>query len=400
MKNKPHHINCVKDETKEITKNVIATCVEEAGLGQDTVPNVYKKVVSTFHDKGIHFIQNIPSYKQVKSTIYRKRNEHFQVPLLSCNDACVLEIPTQYTDMLLADFNDEDNRILLFCSKEARRIIPNIKIILLDGTFEVCPAPFTELYTMHGDLGSSDELTNIIPLVYVLITKKTKEMYVRMLELIKSTIPGFSPTEIITDFERAAIAAVQEVFPNANYHGCYFHFTRALRRKAKKLHLSNDIFLQRIVSLCTVLPFLPLSELDNGWVYIKAEVASISNDNLLKFVKYMESFWLKNDFRKSWCCFGIKHRTTNSVESWHHNFVGHFKRTPPSFIIFLTKMAEDAIFNKIKAIKVLNKPKSLTKREKKNINRDRYILENQLQLTIGEISVEMFLNKTIYLSTH
>lgn len=40
--------------------------------------------------------------------------------------------------------------------------------------------------------------------------------------MIKSNIPTFSPTEIITDFEKAAIAAIREIFPNANHHGCYY----------------------------------------------------------------------------------------------------------------------------------------------------------------------------------
>lgn len=43
------------------------------------------------------------------------------------------------------------------------------------GTFKVCTLPFYQLYTLHDDLGSTDESTNIVPLIYVLMSEKTEK---------------------------------------------------------------------------------------------------------------------------------------------------------------------------------------------------------------------------------
>lgn len=67
--------------------------------------------------------------------------------------------------------------------------------------------PFSQLYSIHGDLGSTVNNTNILPLVYALMSSRTEKSYFILFSLIKSQIPGWNPTSYKTDYEIAAMNA-------------------------------------------------------------------------------------------------------------------------------------------------------------------------------------------------
>ncbi len=89
--------------------------------------------------------------------------------------------------------------------------------------------------------------------------KRRADMYERVLDLIRLRI---NPQVIIMDFEKPAENAFRAVFPNANIHGCFFHFCQAVYRRV--LHLgwadqykSNAVFakeIRRIMCLSFVHP--------------------------------------------------------------------------------------------------------------------------------------------------
>lgn len=74
-----------------------------------------------------------------------------------------------------------------------------------DGTFHV-PPPFYQLYTIHIDVDSCNEMTNIVPLLYALLPDKSQNTYERLFTLIKdqfgSDIPYYK-----CDFEVAQMNA-------------------------------------------------------------------------------------------------------------------------------------------------------------------------------------------------
>ena len=47
------------------------------------------------------------------------------------------------------------------------------------------------------------------------------------------------PLNIIIDFEKAEIAAIRELLPNTQIHGCWFHFRRAVWSKMQVLGLKQ-----------------------------------------------------------------------------------------------------------------------------------------------------------------
>jgi len=63
----------------------------------------------------------------------------------------------------------------------------------------------------------------VFPVVSVLMTRKTKEAYVRMLRTILAVAPGFRMPKVMCDYETALFSAISEVFPLAIISGCFFH---------------------------------------------------------------------------------------------------------------------------------------------------------------------------------
>ena len=54
---------------------------------------------------------------------------------------------------------------------------------------------------------------DVLPLVYILIERISKESYKRLLLKLKNFKPALSPSTVMTNFERAAINAFKAVFP-------------------------------------------------------------------------------------------------------------------------------------------------------------------------------------------
>ena len=53
-------------------------------------------------------------------------------------------------DFLLYDHNEADSRILIFATAESLRFLANCAEWYLDGTFQIAPKLFKQLYTIHG----------------------------------------------------------------------------------------------------------------------------------------------------------------------------------------------------------------------------------------------------------
>lgn len=382
-----HSDNCKPDENKNTVCEIIGSFIEKATTSEETVPAVYKKTVASIKNKGLNIVQKIPSYEKFKSVAYRRIRKINSVKKMAYKGVTELEIPLDHKDFCLADYSHEDERILVFASEEARELLKIGKIFFCDGTFKKCPKPFTQLYVFFCDLGSTDDKNFVVPVVYVLLTNKKKETYILMMNLIKSQIPEWGPSKIISDFEQSFISAVKVVFPMVEHHGCFYHFQNQLRRKAKSLNLKKTNA-TKIVSLCTILPLLPESKIEDGFRYIIAESdANGSNKNLQQFINYVARFWMPK--KKLWCCFGERHRTNNVCEGWNGHINNCFKRRPATVSHCLKVLKEDAAFHAVNALT----QDPYKKRSKEVRDRNNYIQYVQMQLINSEIDIPLFLEK-------
>ena len=112
------------------------------------------------------------------------------------------------------------DRIIAFASVQTRQLLVQLENWYGDGTFMVCPEVFYQLYTFHAQRSG-----RIFPCVFALLPNKTEATYrrLRLMIAISNLTNGRFPTDILIDFERGAINAIQAVFANANVKGCFFH---------------------------------------------------------------------------------------------------------------------------------------------------------------------------------
>jgi len=81
----------------------------------------------------------------------------------------------------------------------------------------------------------------ILPAIYsVHSTRKTRELYSAEFGKLKEAVPSFAPENITAGFEEAAVSAFKHISREAvSVHGCWFHFSQAVIKRAKKIGLTT-----------------------------------------------------------------------------------------------------------------------------------------------------------------
>ena len=75
---------------------------------------------------------------------------------------------------------DERIRIIIIATEAGFRLLAKSTVWYGDGTFSIAPVHFYQLYTIHGIV-----LGQLLPLVYCLMTKKSKSTYELLFETFK-----------------------------------------------------------------------------------------------------------------------------------------------------------------------------------------------------------------------
>ncbi|XP_024880442.1 uncharacterized protein LOC112460141 [Temnothorax curvispinosus] len=79
---------------------------------------------------------------------------------------------------------------------------------------------------------------------------------------------------VINDYERAAMTAAREIFPEARLTGCWFHFNQAVLRRWRALGLTAAP--RKVFGLTMALPLAPADEFKRGLRVIQEEADMIS----------------------------------------------------------------------------------------------------------------------------
>lgn len=67
-------------------------------------------------------------------------------------------------------------------------------------------------------------LSQVVPCVWVFMTRRTTLAYNSVWNHIKQKFPHFQPKRANCDFEKGEIRSLRESFPGIRVRGCYFHF--------------------------------------------------------------------------------------------------------------------------------------------------------------------------------
>ena len=196
---------------------------EQAVAGTDSLHNIYRKQTSelvSYPDAAA----KLPTLMSINSGLYRHR--HKKMPPLPKNRQTLI-IPdnlktTQSGEEFLL-FESTNMDMVVFCTPSSLRLMCESDLISLDGTFDVVPALYSQLFTLHVF-----HYGKLLPTAYCLLSSKERSTYCAVFRVLKeqSSRLGmcFNPKFILSDFESGIIAAVKEEFQSANHRGCFFHF--------------------------------------------------------------------------------------------------------------------------------------------------------------------------------
>ena len=216
-----------------------------------------------------------------------------------------------------------DNKILLFGTIEFLGKLCTADTVYMDGTFKSCPLPFKQIYTLHCFI-----MGKMFPIAYGLLPDKTKQTYVRLLNLVKQIALdhqlNFQPQTFQIDFELGMLAAIQEQFPTSRVRGCYFHYTQCIWRKVQELGLvkyyKKDKDINALVRRMAAFPLLPLHLIDD--VFLQMHSDAPLNQSCNELIDYFVEQWV-HDIRPKisrtiWSHYNNNGaRTNNHLEGWH-----------------------------------------------------------------------------------
>ena len=162
----------------------------------------------------------------------------------------------------------------------------------IDGTF-VFPYGFKQLIViLYYDLKTKKRY----PGLFSLINNKTEAGYIELFQSIYNIITiektkSLALESYTTDFEDGLMNSLSKIFPKARKIGCFFHYTRALRDKMKKLGLlvkEKNEYSIKILKEFFDLPYkvkIDLTTIDS--------LCNKYSDFSLDFINYFRKQWFK-----------------------------------------------------------------------------------------------------------
>ena len=128
----------------------------------------------------------LPKYKSLARSIQRQRGWGNNPTTLK--DVAIpseLQLTLRGKNFLAYDSGSDDReRFLIFSIEQNLDLLESTPQRHADGTFKCCPALFQQLYPVHGVLNG-----HTIPLVNILLKRKTRELYLRALNELNRNQP-------------------------------------------------------------------------------------------------------------------------------------------------------------------------------------------------------------------
>ena len=318
----------------------------------------------------------LPSKNSLSKIVRRKRR--------APDDDFFESVHTTRGQQFLISNNPELDLIVLG-TQENIQMLTRYPNWFCDGTFDSAPVGY-QLYTIHTLLNE----TVTIPLVFCISRSKTEVVYKEIFSTLKENFPMLNPATIMFDYERAAINAFAQVFPNAEIKGCFFHFGQAIWRHIQTLGLEqryqNDEEFAVIIKQFQALAFVPTVDVIPCYDEFLSSLSDELVNDLSEFLDYFERTWtgLEHHGRRRRPLFSIGlwnvrdrvecalPRTNNSVEGWHRAFDIRINITHPSISKLIRKIVAEQSGNEI-TLEKFRSGHELAKSKKKYIQLNKRI---------------------------
>lgn len=164
--------------------------------------------------------------------------------------------------------------LILFSDNIVR--LASAKVWMLDGTFGTAPQGFKQMYSVLACVGTG-ESARFLPLVYFLLQSKSEETYTEALQMLNDVAAEknteLEPDMIITDYEMAAINAVEVVFPESQAQGCFFHLCQNFYKRIQSYGLVSLYLKNREIYMAfkktEALAFLPPNTVPAAFIKLR-----------------------------------------------------------------------------------------------------------------------------------
>ena len=256
-------------------------------------------------------------------------------------------IPFCFSNNVILNYESKkQEKYILFTSIFQLRKITDCEQIFMDGTFYSCPKNYYQLYNI---IGKEKKTGIIIPISFILMSHKSYSLYYHVFNNIKTLILKnkieYKEKELkfMMDFEKSSRKAIKSIFPESILLGCFFHFTKALWKKAKKEGLCKKLYMKEthiIIFAFKIFIFIKEKEKDN---YLKQIEEFYKEKKEYKgFIQYFKKNWSNCNFLDFERCdqAEIVERTDNICELFHKNLNDKIDIRHPKISYLIEKLKE------------------------------------------------------------
>ena len=355
---------------------------------------------------------SFPPFESLSSTLYRLRRESFPSCAGLAND---LRVEDQFTRtrtgerFLLIDsrYRGRDGntkRMLVFSSDRQLEMLSNARTIAFDGTFNMCPSQFTQIFVIHGNAEDTFH-----PLVFALLENKDCVTYRTLISGLQNACGErnltLNPTQILSDFEASAQNVFAQHFPNSRMTGCNFHHSQALWRFIQSKGLQSDYVKQKNLQLrklfrtVAALPFLPAEGIARNFhgIIRKYRMDGIGDlpagrvkEVLDGLDKYYKRQWIPKTLMLS--VFLSEHRTNNIAEAFNSKMTRLLESHKPGLykLIDFLKKEEAEVQGRMAQ---LTHGDGVIRRNAKSVLKDAKVADLNRKLASGDIGETEFLER-------
>lgn len=137
------------DATRQSVLSVVNSVKERAKLTNEKPANIIRGVKRSLEEV---VVNDLPNDSALKQAAKRQRIKSTGAENLKGLNFVIPDILNQFEDgrlFTIADYCHEDNRIIVFSTDTLLSMLCDSEMILMDGTFKICPTQFSQLYTIH-----------------------------------------------------------------------------------------------------------------------------------------------------------------------------------------------------------------------------------------------------------
>lgn len=297
-------------------------------------------------------LSQLPLREALRKTVRRVRTKNLPPNPRSMTD--LQDLPAEYKRTLQDEpFLLHDNRgtpgegrVLVFATRKNIEVLCRSTIWFVDGTFDVTPTIFTQLFTIIGirQRNHTHGEDTPLPFVYAFLEGKQENQYAAVLRAVRQAVARYrvnacTPLKIMSDFELGILNACRDVFPGIPVTCCFFHLAQAVYRHVQGEGLQgryndpDDRSIKIYTHMLLALAYVPEPEVVRVYEDLledaPAEIKPVYHYFDRTYVRgvpargrrravlprYAPTTWNQYD-----AVLANSHKTNNVSEGWHNRF--------------------------------------------------------------------------------